>query len=35
MLNNLNWGGPKTEEEAVHLHTFKAITAGILNCNRN
>ena len=28
----LKWVGPKTEEEAVHLHTFKAITAGILNC---
>ena len=28
----LKWGGPKTEEKAVHLQTFKAITAGILNC---
>ena len=32
MLNNLSGAGPKTEKEAVHLHTFKAITAGILNC---
>ena len=28
----LKWGGPKTEEEDVHFHIFKAITAGILNC---
>ena len=28
----LKQGGPKTDEEAVHLHTFKVITAGILNC---
>ena len=35
MLNNWSGEVPQSEEEAVHLHTFKAITAGILKCYWN